>query len=271
VTTNPTPKDPANKVQRTAHLQWVPIALMRVSPLAQREKNQARVDKIAANFDPEQIGAPTVSQRGSSFYIIDGQHRIEAMKAIGWEDQKIQCWVYTGLDDEAEAEMFLQLNDTLTVDAYSKFRVGVHAGRAEECDIDRIVRAAGLVVSRDGIPGAIGAVGTLRRVYGRSGAQVLGRTLRIIRDAYGDEGFDAAVVDGIGHLCARYNGELEDAVAVAKLSRAHGGVHGLLNKAEVLRRATGAFKGHCVAAAAVEIVNAGRGGKKLPSWFRDVA
>ena len=49
----------------------------------------------------------------------------------------------------------------------------------------------------------------------------------------------------------------------------NGGVHGLLGKAENLRRATGNQKGHCVAAAAVEIVNAGRGGKKLPSWWRE--
>jgi hypothetical protein len=140
-----------------------------------------------------------------------------------------------------------------------------------ECDIDRIVRAAGLIVSRDKIDGAIGAVGTLRRIYSRAGAAVLGRTLRIIRDAYGDAGFDAAVIDGIGYLCARYNGELEDAVAIVKLQKAHGGVNGLLNKAEVLRRSTGNAKGHCVAAAAVEIINAGRGGKKLPTWFRDAA
>jgi len=55
---------------------------------------------------------------------------------------------------------------------------------------------------------------------------------------------------------------------VAKLSKANGGVNGLLNKAEVLRRSTGNQKGQCVAAAAVEVINKGRGGKKLPSWWK---
>lgn len=58
---------------------------------------------------------------------------------------------------------------------------------------------------------------------------------------------------------------------IVHVATADGGVNGLLNKAEVIRRSTGNAKGHCVAAAAVEIINAGRGGKKLPSWFRDAA
>jgi hypothetical protein len=52
------------------------------------------------------------------------------------------------------------------------------------------------------------------------------------------------------------------------LSSAHGGVKGLLNAAENLRNMTGNPKAHCVAAAAVNIVNRGRGGKKLPDWWK---
>lgn len=260
-----------NRVERTARLRWVPIAMMRVSPLAQRELNTNRVNKIAASFDPEQIGAPTVNERAGHFYIIDGQHRVEALKEMGWGDQQVQCWTYVGLTEEEEAEKFLTLNDTLTVDGFSKFRVGIQAGRAEECDIDRIVRAQGLTVSRDHIEGAISAVGTLRRVYNRDGAPVLARSLALIRDAYGDAGLEAAVIDGIGLLCGRYNGELDTETAIKRLAGAMGGVSGLLNKAERIRRETGNAKGHCVAAAAVDTINAGRGGKKLPSWWRDAS
>lgn len=256
------------KVQRSARLKWVPINQMKVNPLAQREINQARVDHLAANFDLEQIGFPSVSWRDGSFWIIDGQHRIEALRQIGFGDEKIQCQCYEGLTSEREAEVFLKLNDTLTVNALARFRNGVHAGRTVECDIDRVVRSLGLVVSADKVPGAIGAVGTLHRVYSRSGPSVLARSLAVVRDAYGDAGLEAATIDGISHLCARYNGELDIPVAVEKLSKAHGGVNGLMNKAEQLRRMTGNQKSHCVAAAAVEIVNAGRGGKKLPSWWK---
>lgn len=258
----------ARRVSRDASLKWVPIALMRVNELAQRDLNRARVDRIAANFDPEEIGNPTVSHRDGHFYIIDGQHRIEALREMGWSDQQIQCWVYEDLTEAEEAEKFLKLNDTLSVDAFSKFRVGVEAGRETESAIDRIVRSNGLVVSKTDVPGAIKAVGTLRRVFTRAGGDTLSRTLQIVRDAYGDAGLEAPVIDGIGHLCGRYNGALDDATAISKLSNAHGGVHGLLNRAEQLRRSTGAYKAQCVAAAAVEVINAGRGGKKLPDWWK---
>lgn len=63
-------------------------------------------------------------------------------------------------------------------------------------------------------------------------------------------------------------GDLDDARLVQRLASAHGGVNGLLGKAETLRKSTGNVRAHCVAAAAVEINNSGRGGKKLPSWWK---
>lgn len=259
------------KIERTARLRWVPLAKMKVLPVAQRELKQYWVDHLAADFDLERVGTPTVNERDGVFYIVDGQHRVEALRQIGWADQQIQCWVYVGLTDQEMADMFDRLNDNLAVQSFDTFRVRVAAGREVETDIDRVVRAQGCVVSRDKVPGGIAAVGTLRRVYKRADSATLGRTLRIIRDAYGDAGFSSAVIDGLGHLCQRYNGDLNDDQAVLKLGNAHGGVNGLLNKAEVLRRQTGNYKAHCVAAAAVEIINTGKGGKKLPSWFKAAA
>lgn len=261
----------SRRVERQARLQWVPLALMAVSPLAQREHNQARVDKLAANFDPEQVGTLTVNKRDGKFYVIDGNHRRLAMLEMGWGDQQVQCWTYDGLTEQEEAEKFLKLNDVLAVSAFARFRVGVQAGRERECDIDRIVRAADLRVTQDQVDGGISAVGTLVRIYERSGPKTLSRTLRMVRDAYGTAGLIAPVLDGIALVCGRYNGELEDQVAVLKLSKVHGGVNGLLGKAENLRRQTGQPKNHSVAAAAVEIINAGRGGKKLASWWREDA
>lgn len=262
-----TSDNPNRRVNRVAHLRWVPISKMRVSPLAQRELNQARVDAILANLDLEQIGIPTLSERDDWFYIVDGQHRITALEAYGFGDDSLQCNVYTGLTEEDEAEMFLKLNNILPVKAMELFRVGVKAGREVETDIDRIVRAQGLKVTFEHVDGSIRAVGTLRRVYGRDGAAVLARALRIIRDSYGTSGFESSVIDGMGMLCARYNGRLDDETAVKQLAKAAGGVKGLLNDANKLREQLGSPKGQCVAAAAVKIINRARG-VNLPSWWK---
>lgn len=264
-TTHPT------RVERTAVLRWVPIGLMRVSPLAQRELNRARVDKIAVNLDIEQIGAPTVNKRGNCFFIIDGQHRVEALRQIGWGDQQIQCWAYEGLTEAEEAEKFLKLNDVLAVPAMARYRVAVQAGRPMECDIERIVRSHGCKVTGDQTDGAISAVGTLVRIYERAGGQVLSRTISIISAAFGSPGLDADLLDGIGYLCDRYQNELEDELVVTKFANLRGGLSGLRGAAEIIRQRTGLTRGHSVAAAAVDIINAGRGGKKLASWFREDA
>ncbi len=162
--------------------------------------------------------------------------------------------------------MFLTLNDTLAVHAFAKFKVSVQAGRGAEADVDRIVRALGLRIARGG--GGISAVGTLRRVYTRGGAATLAKALRIIRDAYGEAGLDGPVIDGIGLLCQRYDGQLEEDRAVERLSTAHGGVAGLASRAGQLRQATGNATAQCVAAAAVDLINRGTGGRKLPSWWK---
>jgi hypothetical protein len=266
--TSPAP-DRTGRIKRQAALKWVPLNLMRVSSLAQRNLNDSRVEHLRVNFNPEDLGNLTVSLRDELFWIIDGQHRVEAMRQLGWGDQSIQCWVYEGLTEEEEADKFLSLNDSLLVPALPKFKVGVTAGRADEVAVDEIVRSLDLVVSRDHIPGAIQAVGTLLRIYRRAGGGPLRRTLLMIREAYGDEGFEAPVIDGLGLLVDRYNGQLDDEHATQALRNAHGGVAGLLNRAEHLRRSTGNAKGHCVAAAAVDILNRSEDRRsKLPSWWQ---
>lgn len=252
----------------------IPLGKMHISSRhAQREKiNQSRVDYLVSNFDLDKIGIPELSERGSGYYIMDGQHRIEALKfwlGDGWESQKIECRVWENLTEEQEAERFLSLNDTLQVNAFDKFRVAVQAGRADEVHINNIVKGAELVISRDKIPGSLRAVGTLKKVYKRSDGNTLARTLRIIRDSFGESGFDAMVIDGIGHLCQRYNGVLDEPFAVDKLGSIRGGVNGLLGKAETLHKSTGQPKSHCVAAAAVDFINSGRGRNRIASWWKN--
>jgi hypothetical protein len=257
-------------VERQARLGWVPVARIKIPPHAQRAKiNRSRVHEMAADFDLEQLGTPTVSEHDDWYFVLDGTHRIEALKEHGYGDQSVPCWVYRDLTAEDESEKFLKLNDTLTVTAFDRFLTGINAGRAAECEIDQTVRSQGLVISKDKVVGAIKAVSTLRKVYFTAGPVTLGWALRIIRDAYGDPGFEAVVIEGLGLLCQRYNGRLPDEETVStKLGAAYGGVNGLLNKAANIRRETGNQKALCVAAAAVEILNGSRGGPKLPSWWK---
>lgn len=260
--------NPSSLPERRRRLEWVPIEKMKVSPLAQRDLRPDWVSKIAANFKPEELGNPTLSQRDGAYFIIDGQHRIEALRFLGFGDTTIECWVYDDLTDEQEAAKFLDLNNRLSVAVFPKFRIGVQAGRAEETAINDIVQACGLRIALQTGEGCISAVGTLRTVYRRDGNVVLARALSIIRDAYGTPGLRAKVIDGIALFCARYDDKIDTERVIEKLGAVRGGVNGLLGKADVLHRQSGNRRPHCVAAATVALYNSGRGGGKLPSWWR---
>ena len=260
-----TPKNStANRIERTGHLRWVTVSDLLVNPRAQRELRPGWAAQIASDFDPDRFQPPLVSLRDGEHYVIDGQHRVEALRIMGWDDQSVQCWVYENKSEAEEADLFLWHNNRKAVSAYDKFQIGVVAERADEQEINRIVLANGLKVSTS--DSGIRAVGALRKVYAH-GPKVLGRTLRIVRDSYGDAGLDGHVIEGIGLLAARYNGELDDKTAIGKLASARGGIGALNSKAYTFRKMYGKPLPQCVAASAVEIINSGRGGKKLPSWW----
>lgn len=258
---------------RNRELKYVKLGLMKVSPLAQRELNKARVDYLYSIFDPDKFQIPEVSFREGHYFVMNGQHGIEALKkwnGKGWEDVHIQCWVAYGLTEQQEAEIFLSLNDYLQQKVFQKFKIAVTAGRETENDIVRIVNSEQLMISQQKAEGAISGVGTLIRVYKRDGPEALRKTLAIIRDAYGTPGFSAPVINGIGLMIHRYNNLLNQKDAIESLKISHGGVNGLLAMAEKFKAKTGNQMPHCVAGAAVTIINRGRTPKnKLADWWKE--
>jgi len=266
------------RLQQGGNLEWIPLGLTRVNPNSQREFVQAKADKILAKFDPEHFGQPVLNHRDGFYYIIDGQHRIDAYKnwcGEGWEEQQIQGWVFDGLSEAQEAEAFLIRNDAMSVNAYNKFRVGVIAGRPDETQVSYIVHSIGLVISLErNADNSVGAVGTLLRVFREFGPDTLARVLKVIRDAYGKAGLEANIIFGLSRVVARYNEDFRDDEAITRLSKAYGGVGGVLNKAERDRKATGLAKMDCISAALVGAYNAGgRGqslaGKNLKDWWKE--
>jgi len=267
-----TTKTTATDIHRTAQREWVPLNKMTVAPLAQRDLKKAWVDHLVRNFNPEAVGALTVSERDGHYYIVDGQNRAAAMRVIGWADQRVECDVYRGLTLEQEADLFLWLNHRLNVDTLASFHIAVTAGRNVESDIDRIVQKNGLKVSREKTNGAVGAVGTLRRIYNRGGpigAELLDRTLHITYESFGDYGLSSTVIDGVAFLCERYETKFTDDEAIAAFRAVKSGVSAIRARSEHFHKQTGNAKGHCVAAALVEAINRQRRTGKLHGWFKE--
>ena len=73
----------------------------------QRELNEDRVRRIAAEFDERIANEPKVSCRDGRYYVFDGQHTIAARKLLnGGRDLPIRCKVFYGLTESDEALLF---------------------------------------------------------------------------------------------------------------------------------------------------------------------
>lgn len=259
------------QVKGSSRLEWVPLSKMRVNPVAQREFNQSWAESIFSEFSLDKMQTPHVCRRGAEFDIIDGQHTIWALKKFlgKWEDQRVECRVYDGLTDEDEADMFLALNNRKSVGTYQRFLAEITAGKPAATEIVGILNSVGCVLSTNKVPGAIRAVGSLKNVLARDGADALRNALFIAKESWGDYGLEAYVIRGFGSLCHRYNGTLDAPRAIESLRKISGGVKGLMQAAEQLRIKTGNQKADCIAAAAVTVINRDRSGKaRLAPWWK---
>lgn len=252
------------------HLAWVPISEMRISERAQRDHNtrdsQLRIAKIAKEFDPDKFGTPDVNLRDGLYYVMDGGHRVLALKLLGWEDQKVQCWLYEGLTEEEEAEFFLSHNaDAKQVAGMELFKKALVANRTKQTDIDRIVRAAGMKIGSQ--QEAIGCIAALTITYDRSPA-ILCNTVTVLRAAYDYPGFRSKVVEATGLFLSVYENKVDMERLIDRLQKAPGGVNGLLGRANIIRDRYATTVIQAVAASMVEMYNKGTPAKaKLNGWW----
>lgn len=257
------------------------VSDLHIDPEAQRQYRPSWVKSKTSEFDVDSLGYIVVNKRpDGKLYVVDGQHRVALMREVGWGDQKIHAECFEGLTQAGEARLFRVRNDRRNPQPYDRFKIAVTEGRPEESDIDRIVRAYGLVVSDQSRDGHVVAVDALIRVYRgagiasqKEGAAALGKTLQLLIRAWGKQpsSVNGTVVHGVGMTVLRYNGLIDEAEMAKKLAPFPGGPSGLLGRARAQREIAGRPVHHCVASLVVEIYNRGRRSHKLPAWESDRA
>ena len=172
----------------------------------QRVLNNARVKRIADNFDPARVGVLLLSKRGPhSYAIVDGQHRLCAMRQIGVQDAV--CIVVVGMSYEDEANYFrIQTRDANPLNAYSLYKAGVQAKDEHFLRIEAILLKNEYTVGLNAEPMVITAVNTLTRVMTMQGEAALDLALQSIRDAWhGDStALRREMLAGVAEFARRY-------------------------------------------------------------------
>ena len=265
-----------DKPRGNSSFHMVPIGDLHVDPEAQRPLAPAWVKARVPLFDVDQLGYIVVNKRANGkLYLVDGQHRVELMRAVGWADQTVHAEVFEGLSQAEEAALFNARNDRKAVTLYNRFRVSVTAGDHDAKEIDRIVREHGLVVSDQLRDGHICAVEALQRVYygsgiasAKEGPTALGKALDVLIQSWGKQAssVNGKVVQALGMVFLRYDGAIHEKELIKKLAPVPGGAPGLLSRGKALQELRGRPLHHCIASIVTDLYNKGRKTGKLDAW-----
>ncbi len=175
-------KESATMIERATSqtIQLLPVGALQVGGY-QRPTNTAQVEKIAAHFDEAKLGLPIVSVRDGKYHLLDGAHRVAALRKIGYTHAK--CIVLTGLSYQDEADYFRTQNqNTRPLTKYNLYKAGLESGDEMCVKIDRITRANGFSIGMSfGKFNNISAIFALTTICTVYGDQTLDETLKLLR------------------------------------------------------------------------------------------
>lgn len=191
----------------------------------QRPPSTAHVNRIAKNFDPALFGVVTVSERSDgSLYVLDGQHRVAAIVAMGRGGTRIPCEVLTGLTLQDEADIFNRRNSLKkNMTPQEKFRGALMSRDNRAGAIVDTVRSIGYEVNLDTSElhgGKIPAVAALQAVDRQYRDGHLALTLQTIRDIWGAEnGPRGHLIVGMAYFLFLYRDRMDRKRLIGPLSR----------------------------------------------------
>jgi hypothetical protein len=148
------------------------------------------VNNIVDDFMPALIGTLIVNHRGKRLFVIDGQHRLVALRVLGIQD--VPCVVYQGLSRADEAQLFAKLQtERRRIRPSQRFTAEVVAKNPRALAIKKVLDTTGVTITDVGgrlmAPDEISAVVALERIYDMHGASRLEDVLTVARLSFPDE------------------------------------------------------------------------------------
>lgn len=247
---------------------WVPVRSLFSDPRYQRPLDQRRVDRMAAEFNPDALGVIYVSDRGNgTMAVMDGFHRVAVMRQLGWDDQKMPAFVFTGLTIKEEAEIFTTMNKERRLPSrINLFNAEVTAGQPNAVALNEVLVQCGVQVVAGPGPRHLQAVGAVQKVIEIAGADIVRRTIKTLTEAWPqhDDALSGPMISGLA-LLIYAEGALDDK-AMAKRLADHTPAM-ILNKAKVTKDVNpDLHQPAAVATVLTTIYNQRRRTARLPSF-----
>jgi len=182
------------KTAERSRIKTVRLSQLVTGTLANREVRKPFVEYLVKNWDSAGLGIPRVAADGtdpsgeSRYFVIDGQHRVEALKLMTVDDLRIEVEELDSPEEQDRAHDFLVSNKKLNIVAFERFRIALLAGEAEETAINAILESQGYHLATGEARGALSCTSAMLRIFrmDKLGA-VLRRTLHLSKSAWGLE------------------------------------------------------------------------------------
>lgn len=178
-------------------LQFLPPAELAADPAYQRSieggDSQALIKRIAQNWDWDLCQPLVVARRQDAdreeFFVIDGQHRLEAARLRG-DIAQLPCNIRTYANVSAEAASFVKLNQQRKpLSKLDLFKAAIASGDKEACAIVEAMEDAGLRVAPHANPtawkpGMVANIAGIEASWRKHGARRTATALRALAGAY---------------------------------------------------------------------------------------
>lgn len=216
-------KQPAAKLKlnpplgRMPVLQFLRPSELRIDPCYQRSaaggESQVLIRRIAQNWDWDLCLPLAVARReglgGDRYFVIDGQHRLEAARVRGDIDQ-LPCVILNYTDVAREAESFVKLNQQRRpLGKLDLFKAAVASGNKEAVAILAAMADAGLSLAPHNNPkfwkpGMLANVAGIENAWRKRGERATTTALRAMGQAYAGQVLQLAgtIFPGIAMVCA---------------------------------------------------------------------
>lgn len=206
-------------------VKWVPTShLSVVWSQSQRGLNERKVEERMEDFDPDKFGivVATMPNGNGMYHIIDGQHRVEAVRRLWGDGENVPVLVLSAKDPAAAADLWLGFNSARAApQAMDRFTKGVTAGHEDEVEVDDLLRGLGYRVGMDGGDGTISAVGACLTIYRKHGPAVLRDALLVIQGTWGKarDSVHQNIIGGYAEMLAKHGKAVDRKRLVDRVSK----------------------------------------------------
>ena len=192
----------------SSSLQVIPVEKLQVDTTYQPAMTQSRVNRIASEFDPDLLQAITVNVRtNGAWYVIDGQHRVGAIRKIGLST--VKAWMFHGLSVAKEALLFHKLATQRrgSLPAIARYQSLLAAEDVEIVAIQKVLDEHQLTIGKSGgSKNRIAAVNAILWIWREHGEVIFRESLNVIHKAYPSDNqrWIAPLLESVAMFIKRY-------------------------------------------------------------------